>query len=167
MTTMDPEHLGYLLDRYLPALVLYARQWCCTPEDVVQESFIKLARQKEPPYHPVAWLYRVVRNRAISESRSEQRRKNHEGRVAAKAPLWFMPSEDPTKLDAQQATRSLESLPMDQREIIVAHLWGGLTFEQIAELVGGSAPTCWRRYTAGLAALRIQMGEVCPKNTNK
>ena len=46
---MDPDHLGYLLDRYLPALVLYARQWCRAPEDVVQEAFIKLARQAEPP----------------------------------------------------------------------------------------------------------------------
>jgi RNA polymerase sigma-70 factor (ECF subfamily) len=159
---MDPDHLGYLIDRYLSALVLYARQWCHAPEDVVQEAFIKLARQKESPTYPVAWLYRAVRNRAISESRSERRRQTHEGRVASKAPLWFTPSEDPSRLDAQAATDALGSLPLDQREIIVAHLWGGLTFEQIADLVGGSAATCWRRYAAGLAALRHKMGATCP-----
>ena len=159
---MDPDHLGYLLDRYLSALVLYARQWCHAPEDVAQEAFIKLARQKEPPLHPVAWLYRAVRNRAISESRAERRRLNHEGKVAARAALWFTPPEDPAGLDAQAATDALASLPLDQREVIVAHLWGGLTFEQIADLTGGSAATCWRRYAAGVATLRHTMGAPCP-----
>jgi RNA polymerase sigma-70 factor (ECF subfamily) len=159
---MDPDLLGYLLDRYLPALVLYARQWCRAPEDVVQEAFVKLARQVEAPHHPVAWLYRAVRNRAISESRSERRRQNHEGRVAERAALWFTPAEDQGGLDAQSATGALQDLPLDQREIIVAHLWGGLTFEQIAELTGGSAATCWRRYSAGLAKLRHKMGVTCP-----
>ena len=159
---MDPDHLGYLLDRYLPPLVLYARQWCRTPEDVVQETFIKLARQTEPPHHPVAWLYRAVRNRAISQLRSERRRQNHEGQVAAKASLWFTPSEDSSALDAQAATEALSLLSLEQREIIVAHLWGGLTFEQIAEITGSSAATCWRRYAAGLATLRHTMGVPCP-----
>jgi RNA polymerase sigma-70 factor (ECF subfamily) len=159
---MDPDHLGYLIDRYLSALVLYARQWCRAPEDVVQESFIKLAKQSEPPIHPVAWLYRAVRNRAISESRAERRRQAHEGKAAAQASLWFTPSEDPSGLDAQSATVALGALPLDQREIIIAHLWGGLTFEQIADLTGGSAATCWRRYAAGVASLRHKMGVPCP-----
>src|SRR5262249_19780794 len=119
---MDPDHLGYLLDRYLSALVLYARQWCRAPEDVVQEAFIKLARQAEARVHPVAWLYRAVGNRAISESRSERRRQAHEGRAAARAELWFTPAEDTAGLDAQSATQALGALPLDQREIIVAHL---------------------------------------------
>src|SRR4249920_1889661 len=121
---MDPDHLGYLIDRYLPALVLFARQWCRAPEDVVQEAFIKLARQTVPPIHPVAWMYRAVRNRAISESRAERRRQTHEGTAAARASLWFTPTEDPAGMDAQAATRSLADLPLDQREIVVAHLWG-------------------------------------------
>jgi len=159
---MDPDHLGYLIDRYLPALVLYARQWCRAPEDVVQESFIKLAKQGEQPLHPVAWLYRAVRNRAISESRAERRRQTHEGKAAARTSLWFTPAEDTAGLDAQSATTALGSLPLDQREIIIAHLWGGLTFEQIADLTDGSAATCWRRYAAGVAALRHKMGVPCP-----
>src|SRR5438105_721881 len=159
---MDPDHLGYLIDRYLAALVLFARQWCLAPEDVVQEAFIKLVKQDPAPTYPVAWLYRVVRNRAISQARSERRRQSHEGRVAAEARLWFTPTEDLVGLDAQAATAALQELPLVQREIIVAHLWGGLTFEQIADLTGGSAATCWRRYAAGAASLRHKMGVPCP-----
>jgi DNA-directed RNA polymerase specialized sigma24 family protein len=76
--------------------------------------------------------------------------------------LWFTPSEDPAGLDAQAASDALQNLPLEQREVIVAHLWGGLTFEQIASLTGGSAATCWRRYSAGLAALRQHMRAPCP-----
>src|SRR4051794_7612175 len=108
---MDPDLLGFLLDRHLAALVLFARQWCRAPEDVVQETFIKLAKQKEAPMHPVAWMYRAVRNRAVSQSRSERRRQNHEGKVAARAALWFTPAEDHAGLDAQAATDALEALP--------------------------------------------------------
>ena len=159
---MDPDQLGCLIDRYSAALVLYARQWCRTPEDVVQESIIKLASQGVPPTHPIAWLYKAVRNRAISASRAERRRDAHEGRAAAAASLWFTPADDPAGLDARAASEALAQLPLDQREVIVAHLWGGLTFEQIANITGGSAATSWRRYTAGVTALRQTRGATCP-----
>lgn len=159
---MDPEHLGYLIDRQSAALVLFARQWCAAPEDVVQESFIKLARQQPAPRQPVAWLYRTVRNGAISQSRAERRRQTHEGRAAEQAATWFQAPDDPDGLDATTAAAALADLPLDQREAIVAHLWGGLTFEQIAEMVGGSAATVWRRYAAGLAILRQRLRITCP-----
>jgi len=160
---MDPEHLGCLIDRHSAALVLFARQWCAAPEDVVQEAFIKLARQEPTPLQPAPWLYRVVRNRAISQGRSERRRQTHESRAADRAVPWFQPPEDPAGLDAATAARALGELPVDQREAIVAHLWGGLTFEQIAQMSGSSAATIWRRYTAGLALLRQNLRITCPK----
>jgi RNA polymerase sigma factor (sigma-70 family) len=159
---MDPDLLGYLIDRYSAALVLYARQWCNTPEDVVQESFLKLVRQVEQPKQPVAWLYRVVRNGAISQMRSAKRRQNHETKAAEMAPTWFVPPDDPTGLDIDVLTKYLGELPMDQREIIIAHIWGGLTFESIADVMGSSAATCYRRYAAGLTTLREKLGATCP-----
>ena len=68
-------------------------------------------------------------------------------------------------LDARAAAAALQTLPAETREIIVAHLWGGLTFEQIAAAVGSSAATCYRRYAAGLDVLRSQLGAVCHANT--
>lgn len=165
MRVMDPELLGALIDRHSAALVLYARQWCAAPEDVVQEAFLKLVQQREPVVQPVAWLYRVVRNGAISQARSARRRQTHEARAAERAPAWFIPPDDPTGLDVARVTTALAELPVEQREPIVAHLWGGLTFEQIAELAGSSAATAYRRYAAGLAALRERLGVPCPSRT--
>jgi DNA-directed RNA polymerase specialized sigma24 family protein len=53
-------------------------------------------------------------------------------------------------------------LPIEQREVIVARLWGGLTFEQIAELASVSSSSVHRWYVAGLASLRERLDASCP-----
>jgi RNA polymerase sigma-70 factor (ECF subfamily) len=162
---MGPEQLAELVDRYAAALVLYARQWCACPEDVVQAAFLKLVSIRTPPDNLLPWLYRVVRNGAIDASRAARRRTRYEAAAADSAPKWFSPSYDPTGLDARAAADALAHLPAETREIIVAHLWGGLTFEQIAEAVGSSAATCYRRYAAGLDTLRQKLGAERPAHT--
>ncbi len=157
---MGTNSLAKLLDSHGPALVLFARQWCTVPEDVVQEAFVKLYAQTTPPDNPVAWLYRVVRNRAINEARADRRRKRREQRVATESQTWFVPAET-NGVDTEEATRALQMLPVEQREVIVAHVWGGLTFQQIAKTVRCSSSTAHRRYLAGLASLRDRLNTTC------
>ncbi len=159
---MGPELLGRLVERHAAALVLYARQWCATPEDVVQQAFLKLVAQRTPPNNPLPWLYRVVRNAALGAARTERRRQRHEAAAAARAPAWFAADPDAEGLDAEAATAALQALPLEEREVIVAHLWGGLTFEQIADMAGCSSSTAHRRYVAGLANLRERLRIPCP-----
>jgi RNA polymerase sigma-70 factor (ECF subfamily) len=161
---MGPHALGRLVDDHAAALILYARQWCPAPEDVVQEAFVKLAGLAEAPLNVAGWLYRVVRNAAISAGRSARRRLRHESIAAARRCDWFEPAEG-DRLDAEAAARELERLPGDQREAIVAHLWGGLTFEQIGELAAVSSSTAHRRYLAALSALRERLGVPCRRKT--
>jgi RNA polymerase sigma factor (sigma-70 family) len=163
MFLMGPEALGRLMDAQGGALILYARQWTSAPEDVVQEAFIKLAAQGRPPPNPVAWLYRVVRNRAISCARAEKRRRRHESARAGRGPAWFLP-ESGASIDCDAATEGLQSLPLEEREVIVAHLWGGLTFEQIGELIQASSSTAHRLYAMGLDRLREKLGASCRRN---
>jgi DNA-directed RNA polymerase specialized sigma24 family protein len=158
---MGPEAFSQLVDEHTGALVLYARQWCAAPEDVVQEALLKLVAQKKEPDHPIAWLYRVVRNAAISASRSAKRRQHHETFAASRAPSWFVPCEG-GGLDVGSASAALRELPLEQRESIVAHLWGGLTFEQIGSLTGCSSSTAHRRYLEGLSVLRKKLEKPCP-----
>jgi RNA polymerase sigma factor (sigma-70 family) len=153
---MTSRLLVELLDTTSPALILWARNWCGTPEDVVQVAFCKLAAVRSWPDDPVAWLYRVVRNGAMDAGKAERRRKHREER-AARSECWF--NEDTP--DAEQLTKQLQALPDDQREAIVMKHWGRLTFEQMAVAVGSSVSTMHRRYEAGLAALRERLGEPC------
>ena len=82
MAGVSPETLTRLLDRHTAALVLYARQWCSTPEDVVQDVFVLLMGEAAAPENPLGWLYRAVRNKAINAGRSGRRRSHHEARAA-------------------------------------------------------------------------------------
>jgi RNA polymerase sigma-70 factor (ECF subfamily) len=156
---MTPRVLADLIADHAAALVLFARQWCDCPEDVVQDVFCKLATAT-PPDDPAAWLYRVARNAAIDAGRSTRRRVRRE-RVAARSVRWFTESEI-DGLDAGTAVAALESLAPELREVIVARLWGGLTLEQIATAAGCSVSTAHRRYEAGIAALRERLGVACP-----
>ena len=162
---MGPDLLAQLLDEHGSALVLYARTWCDTPDDVVQQALLKLVRQPHVPERLVPWLYRVVRNEAISASRAGQRRRRHETAAAQRAASWFVPATG-ERLDAAEAARALAKLPEREREVIVARLWGGLSFEEIAELMETSSTSAHRWYEAGLAALRERLETVCPVTKN-
>src|SRR5579884_2481125 len=161
MAGVQPQLLERLAKEHAAALVLYARQWCAAPEDVVQEAFLKLVVQKAPPDNPVPWLYRVVRNAALMANRANRRRRHYEAAAAARAPVWFV-NTDLAGLDAEATTAALRSLPPEQGEVIVARIWGGLTFEQIGVVAGCSAATAYRAYVAGLSALRERLGVSCP-----
>jgi RNA polymerase sigma factor (sigma-70 family) len=154
---MTPHDFARLLDKNGPPLVLYARQWCGIPEDVVQEAFLKLLGLGKPPRDVVPWLYRVVRNQAIDASRMADRRGRREAAAGSLRP-WFVEAEA-DGLKANDAVAALERLPVDEREVIVARLWGELSFEQIAEVVGCSPSTAFRRYSAGIEALRKELNE--------
>jgi RNA polymerase sigma-70 factor (ECF subfamily) len=160
---MDATTLGRLIDRYAAALVLYARQWSAAPEDVVQEAFLALVARSVLPEQVAAWLFRVVRNRAISSARAERRRRRREQEVCSQRPAWFR--ADPAgELDAGALRDALAALPAEQREVIVAHLWGGLTFVQVGALAGCSTSMAYRHYTAGVEALRVRLGgNPCPR----
>jgi RNA polymerase sigma-70 factor (ECF subfamily) len=162
MAAIPLETLTRLLDRHTAALVLYARQWCDAPEDVVQETFLALLREPKAPDNVVGWLYRVVRNRASNASRSLGRRQRHEAVAAHRGEPWLVPAEG-DRLDAVAAARALEDLPDEQREIIVARLWGGLSFEEIARLTGSGVSTVYRWYHRGLATLRERLSGLCPQ----
>ena len=158
-----PELIGRLLDEHGAALELYARQLCDSPEDCLQEALVELARQPAMPEEVLPWLYRVTRNKAISASRSAKRRRRRETEVAQRRAAWFAPSPGDS-VDAASATIALESLAEDQREVVAAHLWGGLSFKEIGRLTGTSDSTAHRRYEAALSSLREKLGVSCPKS---
>src|SRR5215469_14422766 len=161
---MTPADIARLIDTHAAPLVLYARQWCGEPEDVVQEAFLKLVRQQRPPGDPVAWLYRVVRNGALDVAKMARRRQQRES-ASARPVRWFVEPEV-DGLDAEAAVAALEHLVPEQREVIVAHHWGGLSFEQVATVIGCSASTAFRRYTAGVEVLRKRLGVTCPNRSS-
>jgi RNA polymerase sigma factor (sigma-70 family) len=159
MELISPDTFGRLFDEHAGALVLFARQWCDAPDDIVQDAFVALARQTVVPERLVPWLYRVVRNGATAAARQTQRRRRREqqaaGVEAVPCDSWFASTDD--QIDAEHATELLADLDGETREVIVARVWGGLTFDEIARLQGCSLSTTYRRYQAGLTRLQERL----------
>ena len=162
---MTPGEVATLIDTHAAPLLLYARQFCDAAEDVVQDAFFELVTARRRPEGVVGWLYRVVRNGAIDAARTSRRRRERETAVARPV-RWFV-EDEVAGLDAEVAVAALQGLPQEQREVIVARLWGGLGFEQIADVSGSSASTAFRRFTAGIEALRQILGETCPDHSKR
>ena len=154
--------LREIMARHAAPLTLYARQFTRqyrddhAAEDVVQDAFFRLSREESEIENPVAWLYRTVRNGAISQKRSDKRRAKRENAVR-RAP-WFE-TNPANRLDAELVVETLQTLPPELREIITLHLWGERSFAEIAELLGTSKATAFRRYEEALTALRKLLGE--------
>lgn len=164
MGSIGPELLGRLFDAHAAALRLYACQRCdaADAEDAVQEAFVSLARQSIVPDEVAAWLHRVVRNTAISAGRSRRRRQKREALVSS-GEAWFSSVDD--QLDARSATQLLAELDLEIREVVVARIWGGLTFDQIAHLQGCSVTTAHRRFQEGLNQLHERLERPCATRT--
>ena len=153
------EILKRLYEHHAPALILYARIWCRFPDDAVQEAMIELARQSEMPPDPVAWLYQAVRFRAINLHRGDQRRTNREHDAACQREPFFVAAAS-DDFDTDEVEDALRHLSVADREIVVAKIWGGLTFDKIAELTRQSSSTVHRRYHTSLETMKQKLSGI-------
>lgn len=160
------ELLGRLLDEQGPALALYATQFCDAPDDCVQEALVELAKQRRVPENVIAWMYRVVKHRALNTARGARRRRERETRVA-QARLLDVGGAGFDRLDALAVADALTELPADFREVTVMRIWGGLTFEEIAAALGTSKSTAQRTYQQALAQLRERLELPCSTTKNR
>ncbi len=158
---MQQPRLQILFDELSSALVLYARQWCDAPDDAVQEAFIDLANCEPEPLSPKAWLYTTTRRKAQNIARAENRRRRHHQLASEQQSTngdlsnnWFLSSNSTNLLLPEDVMHGLQALPDDERELLVARVWGELNFEQLAELMNCSISSAHRRYRTALQRLK-------------
>ena len=139
-----------------PGLLLFARQWvhsAADAEDVVQEAFVKFWRRN----HNIdnrALLYSAVRSIALDFVRRDTRRARRETTVSSEAEPAIEPHFE-LENDTQSAlATAVDSLPRDQREVLVLKIWNDLTFSEIAGTLGISQNTAASRYRYALSNLK-------------
>ena len=136
--------------------MLYARQWCLHPDDALQEALIDLARQTTDPRDPVAWLFKTVRCKAMNQSRAEQRRAKYQNLAAKQREPWFV-GDQSSNPDSSEVQAAINSLPALEREMVIARIWGEMSFEQISELVDRPLSFVYRRYRQALSELQTKL----------
>ncbi len=120
-------------------------------EDALQAAFVRVAlypRAIAEAQHPWAYLLKIVRNEALSIVHN---RRGEE---------WLSPAEEacdeslPIDFEVQQLVQeSLERLPPNQAEVVVLKIWEGMTFSEIADVLGESPNTAASRYRYALQKL--------------
>jgi len=120
-----------------------------TAEDVLHQVFTRLLHfDVEIAGSPIPYLYRAVRNAALNHIRDRSREVGLEDGW-----LDSPPGMEQTGLELQSALREI---PEEQREVIVLHVWGEMSFEEVAAALGISPNTAASRYRYGLTKLREQ-----------
>jgi len=145
-----------LYRRHGPALLLFAL--AITGErgraqDAVHQVFLSLIEKGSlsRAVDKKAYLFACVRNAALNEDKLRDRTTPLDPDAA-----WFSPPDRDYAAE-QNLRRALDALPDDQRQVIVLHIWGELTFSQISDLLGLSSNTVASRYRYALAKLRDSM----------
>ena len=137
--------------------MLYARQWSPDQqaEDIVQDAFIKLLKQRTCLDNVRAWLFRVVRNASISMARRLQRREAGQKSVCCES-LWFESGCDDL-IDARLAQDVLQTLESHLREIVMLRIWGQMTLKEISQVVNKSIPWVHHEYKIALETIRKKL----------
>lgn len=164
---IDSAKLSGWFEAHAARLALYARQLNRErASDAVQEAFVSLMQQPHEPANVKGWLYRTVRNGAISAMRTDRARVRRHETLAAHQPGWFDARPD-DRLDAAAAQTCLQTLPPQQREVIVLRIWADMGFPEIALLTGLPVSTVFDHYRRGLTAMREKMESSCQPNAKK
>ncbi len=149
--TVTAAQLSEYVDRHWGPLLVWVGQADGVAEDVVQQTFIALSSVAEPPENPVAWLFATARNIAINERKKLRRGRSRQRAVAVGE---SRPCEIWKSQQAADLAEQLERLSEELREAVVAHIWGGMTFDEIAIATNRSKATVWRQYQRALNLLR-------------
>lgn len=139
-------------------LMLYARQWSPDQqaEDIVQDAFIKLLKQRRCPDNVRAWLFRVVRNASISIVRRFQQRLRAEQKFQHRQVMWFESRHD-NLIDARLAQDILQMLPSHLCEIVMLRIWGQMSLKEIAQIMNKSIPWIHNEYKTALEMIRKKL----------
>lgn len=153
----DAFHVLYR--RHRDRLFLYARSLTrddAAAEDLVHETFLRLVRSGESRAALGPYLYTVLRRLSIDRARSDGALRRRERAVARDWIEAADPGPDPAGVEALNF--ALPQLPPEQLEVVVLHVYGGLTFQEVAEAVDVPAKTVMSRYEYALARLAILLG---------
>jgi RNA polymerase sigma-70 factor (ECF subfamily) len=125
-------------------------------EDAVHTAICKLLQRLLLPRSLKSYAYRCVRNAAIDEWRKYSARQDHVVDLAT------LPAEERDTWLCRDIEDMLFRMEADEREIIVLKAVEGLTFKEIAAIVGAGLNTVASRYRRGLEKLRNMLQEKQP-----
>jgi RNA polymerase sigma factor (sigma-70 family) len=174
MIREQDRQISDVVERQRPRLRNFIRQRVADPndvEDILQDVFFELVdayRLMKPIEQAGGWLFRVARNRIIDRFRKK--------RPESFSDLEVFKGEEPFSIDdllpspdagpeatyarsvlLEELEAALDELPLEQREVFIAHEIEGRSFKQLADETGGSINTLLSRKRYAVLHLRRRL----------
>jgi RNA polymerase sigma-70 factor, ECF subfamily len=165
----DEQAFEELFRTWYPELCLFANQYVGSVDisrDVVQEVFIRIWDNRENlgiHSSTKAYLYRAVKNQAISQLRKTKPSTDISEALNTKSDLYEM---DETQLFrdeslTNQIWREVRELPERKRTIFTLYRKHGLSYNEIAVVMGITRQTVENQMGSALHFLRDRLHKVC------
>ena len=157
------ENFGALYDKYIEKIysfVYYKTNHKETAEDIVSLVFLKAVEKldtfKSNKDTFQAWLYQVARNTVIDYYRTRKQASNIDD-------YWSLTDSIDTERDVdvkiklEQVDGYLKKLKPLQREIIIMRVWQGMSYREIAEIIGKREASAKMMFSRSIKKLREEM----------
>lgn len=137
------------------------------PEDVLGEVFLQVVRDLhrfEGGYDGFrSWVFTVAHHRMVDARRKVQRRPPTDATPTEDLDLHLPPTEaEPEALEhltTGEVVALLDELTEEQREVLVLRLVGGLTHQEVAEVLGKGRGAVKQLQRRAVSALRERLAE--------
>lgn len=157
----DPEALAQIMAAHSGDMVRICMVICGDPDvahEAVQAAWTSAWRRLGSLRNPDRlrpWLMTIAANQARQMLRSARRRRAHEGSLTPSSPV------DPgSRVDLLDLAEALSHLRPDERRLLGLRFVGGLTSEEIAQELGGSASGVRGRLAGIVKRLRTELDHV-------
>ncbi len=159
-----------LYDAIAPQLTRYLRaRGVPEPDDVVGETFVRVVRYidgfdgDEAAFR--TWVFTIGRNLVVDDLRRQARRPVDavaDEQLVAAAPTGNAEDDAMRDLALAHVEQILDHLSVDQRDVLLLRILGGLTIPEIAQVAGKKEGAVKMLQARGLAAIRtkISLGSV-------
>lgn len=150
-----------------PVRRFVAAQGACDPDATTQDVFLRvlggLGRFDGDADHLRSWVFTVARNRLVDEHRAAARRPVAAAEAAPDRPAPGTEDDVVAGLDARRIHAVLDTLPDEQREVVVLRFLSDLPLSEVAAVVGRSLPAVKALQHRGVARLRRQLQDLAPQ----
>jgi len=160
---VNKEDFADLYDQYVRKIfnfIYYKTHHRETAEDLTSETFTKAFRKIEDfdanKGKFSTWLYQIARNTVTDFYRAKKNYANIDD-------IWDLAADEDILRDLDAARKLeevqdyLKELKAEQREIVLLRVWEGMTYREIAEIVGKDESNCRVVFSRAIQALRQKM----------
>jgi len=165
----DREAFGVLYDRYIEKIyrfIYYKTFDTEIAEDLTSSTFFK-ALNKIGTLDTTkggfsAWLYSIARNTVIDHYRTNKFSANTGEDVFDLVSEELVAETVDTNQTLKRVTAYLSNLSREQREIVTLRLWEERSYQEIAEIIGGTETAARMSFSRTMKKLRADLGNLSP-----